>query len=223
MRKFLAEFLGTYALVFAGTGAIIIDNQTHGGVTHAGVAITFGLVVMSMIYAFGEISGAHLNPAVSISFTLAGKFQPSHLLPYIISQIAGALAASFTLKLLFPADLYLGATLPLGGDMQSFVLEFILTFFLMLVIINVAKGSKEQGMFAGLAIGSVVGLEAMFAGPICGASMNPARSLGPALVSGHTEHLWIYLVATTLGAASAVPIWKYLKSGTFEKEKAIVE
>jgi aquaporin Z len=223
MRKFLAEFLGTYALVFAGTGAIIIDNQTHGSVTHTGIAITFGLIVMSMIYTFGDISGAHLNPAVSISFALAGKFQASNLLPYIISQLAGAIAASFTLKLLFPADQYLGATLPAGSEIQSFVLEFILTFFLMLVILNVAKGSKEQGMFAGLAIGSVVGLEAMFAGPICGASMNPARSLAPALVSGHTEHLWIYLVATTLGATLATPVWKFLKSGTFGKEKITTE
>lgn len=210
MKKYLAEFLGTYALVFAGTGAIIIDQQTHGGVTHAGIAITFGLVIMSMIYAFGDISGAHLNPAVSIAFTLAEKFPLWQLLPYIISQVTGALAASFTLKILFPASQYLGATLPAGSDMQSFILEFILTFFLMLVIISVAKGSKEQGMFAGLAIGSVVGLEAMFAGPICGASMNPARSLAPAIVSGHIEHLWIYLVATTIGAAAAIPVWKYL-------------
>lgn len=223
MRKYLAEFLGTYALVFAGTGAIIIDNQTHGSVTHTGIAITFGLIVMSMIYTFGDISGAHLNPAVSISFALADRFQASNLLPYIISQVTGAIAASGTLKLLFPGDQYLGATLPSESDMQSFALEFILTFFLMLVILNVAKGSKEQGMFAGLAIGSVVGLEAMFAGPICGASMNPARSLAPALVSGHTEHLWIYLVATTLGAALATPVWKFLKSGTFGKEKIATE
>lgn len=210
MKEYLAEFLGTYALVFAGTGAIIIDQQTHGNVTHVGIALTFGLVIMSMIYAFGDISGAHLNPAVSIAFTLAGKFPPGQLLPYIGSQLAGALTASITLKFLFPANLYLGATLPAGSDIQSFILEFILTFFLMLVIINVAKGSKEQGMFAGLAIGSVVGLEAMFAGPICGASMNPARSLAPAIISGHTEHLWIYIAGTTIGAASAIPVWKYL-------------
>src|SRR5579863_4319679 len=155
MKKYLAEFLGTYALVFAGTGAIIIDQQTHGSIGHVGVAITFGLVVMSMIYAFGEISGAHLNPAVSIAFTIAKKFPAREFLPYILSQSAGAFLASVTLKLLFPANEYLGATLPAGSDMQSFVLELILTFFLMLVIINVAKGSKEQGMFAGLAIGSV--------------------------------------------------------------------
>ncbi|MBS1523416.1 MAG: aquaporin [Bacteroidetes bacterium] len=211
MKKYLAEFLGTYALVFAGTGAIVIDQETHGSITHVGVAITFGLIVMSMIYALGDISGAHLNPAVSIAFATAKKFSPKELVPYIISQLSGAAAASLTLKYLFPNNLFLGATIPAGSDPQSFILEFILTFFLMLVIINVAKGSKEQGMFAGLAIGSVVALEAMFAGPICGASMNPARSFGPAIVSGHTEHLWIYLSATTLGAISAIPVWNFLK------------
>ena len=210
MKKYLAEFLGTYALVFAGTGAIVIDQQTHGSITHMGVAITFGLIVMSMIYTFGDISGAHLNPAVSIAFTVAKKFPVKELLPFIISQLAGALLASITLKFLFPSNQFLGATIPAGSDPQSFILEFILTFFLMLVIINVAKGSKEQGMFAGLAIGSVVALEAMFAGPICGASMNPARSLAPAIVSGHTEHIWIYLSATTVGALSAIPVWKFI-------------
>jgi len=212
MKKYIAEFLGTFALVFAGTGAIIIDQQTHGSITHVGVAITFGLIVMSMIYALGDISGAHLNPAVSIAFAAAKKFEVKELVPFILSQLSGAVGASFTLKYLFPSNQFLGATIPAGSDMQSFILEFILTFFLMLVIINVAKGSKEQGMFAGLAIGSVVALEAMFAGPICGASMNPARSLGPAVVSGHMEHLWIYLSATTLGASSAIPVWNFMKS-----------
>jgi aquaporin Z len=212
MKKYLAEFLGTYALVFAGTGAIIIDQVTHGSITHAGVAITFGLIVMSMIYALGDISGAHLNPAVSIAFAVAKKFPAKELIPFVISQLSGAVSASFTLKYLFPANQFLGATIPAGSDLQSFILEFILTFFLMLVIITVAKGSKEQGMFAGLAIGSIVALEAMFAGPICGASMNPARSLAPAVVSGHTEHLWIYLSATIFGAVAAIPVWNFLKS-----------
>lgn len=210
MNKYLAEFIGTYAIVFCGTGAIIINQEMHGVISHAGIAITFGLIVMSMIYTLGDISGAHLNPAVSIAFSLAGRFSFKQLLPYISSQVAGALSASFTLKILFPANKLLGATLPAGSGAQSFLLEFLLTFFLMLVIINVATGSKEQGMFAGLAIGAVVTLEAMFAGPICGASMNPARSLGPAIVSGHTEYLWIYVTGTTLGAAMAIPIWKLL-------------
>jgi aquaporin NIP len=213
MKKYLAELLGTYALVFAGTGAIVIDQQTHGSITHVGIAITFGLVVMSMIYTFGDISGAHLNPAVSIAFTVAKKFPARLLVPFIVSQLTGAVLASLTLKLLFPANQLLGATIPAGSAMQSFVLEFILTFFLMLVIINVATGSKEQGLFAGLAIGSVVGLEAMFAGPVCGASMNPARSFGPAIASGHLEFLWIYLTATTLGAIVAIPAWMFIKNG----------
>jgi aquaporin NIP len=213
MKKYLSELLGTYALVFAGTGAIVIDQQTQGSITHVGIAITFGLVVMSMIYTFGDISGAHLNPAVSIAFTVAKKFPARLLVPFIVSQLTGAVLASLTLKLLFPANQLLGATIPAGSVVQSFVLEFILTFFLMLVIINVATGSKEQGLFAGLAIGSVVGLEAMFAGPVCGASMNPARSFGPAIVSGHLEFLWIYLTATTLGAIMAIPVWKFIKNG----------
>jgi aquaporin NIP len=210
MRKYFAELLGTFALVFCGTGAIIINQETSGVVSHVGIAVTFGFIVMSMIYTFGNISGAHLNPAVTIAFTLSGRFPPKELLPYIISQIVGALLASIVLHYLFPNNELLGTTLPAGSEGQSFILEFILTFFLMLVIINVATGSKEQGMFAGLAIGSVVLLEAMFAGPICGASMNPARSLAPALVSGHLTHLWIYLVATTAGAALAIPVWKFL-------------
>jgi len=158
----------------------------------------------------GNISGAHLNPAVSIAFAVAKRFSLKQLPPYIMSQLMGAIAASLVLRFLFPGNQLLGATMPHASEWQSFVLEFILTFFLMLVIINVATGSKEQGMFAGLAIGSTVLLEAMFAGPICGASMNPARSLAPAVVSGHPEHLWIYLIATTAGAAAAIPVWKYL-------------
>jgi len=210
MKKYIAEAIGTFALVFCGTGAIIINEETNGTVSHAGIAITFGLIVMAMIYALGNISGAHLNPAVSIAFAVAKRFSLKQLPPYIMSQLMGAIAASLVLRFLFPGNQLLGATMPHASEWQSFVLEFILTFFLMLVIINVATGSKEQGMFAGLAIGSTVLLEAMFAGPICGASMNPARSLAPAVVSGHPEHLWIYLIATTTGAAAAIPVWKYL-------------
>jgi aquaporin NIP len=210
MRKYLAELMGTFALVFCGTGAIVIDQQSGGAVTHVGVAITFGLIVMAMIYALGNISGAHLNPAVTIAFAIAKRFNLKEVFPYILSQVAGAFLASGILKFLFPSNESLGATIPTGTAMQSFILEFILTFFLMLVIINVANGSKEQGMFAGLAIGSTVLLEAMFAGPICGASMNPARSLAPAVVSGHTKHLWIYLTATVAGAVLAIPTWKFL-------------
>lgn len=211
IRKSISELIGTFALVFCGTGAIVIDNQTGGGVTHVGIAITFGLIVMAMIYALGEISGAHLNPAVSIAFTLARRLPVKALGFYIVSQIAGAFLASCTLRYLFPANELLGATLPAGSDLQSFIFEFLLTYFLMLVIINVATGPKEQGLFAGIAIGSVILLEAMFAGPICGASMNPARSLAPAIVSGHTRALWVYLIAPIAGAALAIPTWRYLQ------------
>ncbi|GAB3909420.1 aquaporin [Mucilaginibacter boryungensis] len=214
MRKYLAEFLGTFIMVFCGTGAMIIDQQTGGAVTHVGVAVTWGLVVMSLIYALGNVSGAHMNPAVSIAFTVAKRFPVRELLPYIISQFGGAIMASLVLRFLFPGNELLGATLPAGTAMQSFILEALLTFFLMLVIIHVATGSKEQGIMAGLAIGSVVLLEAMFAGPICGASMNPARSFAPALVSGHLENIWVYLLATPLGAVTAIPVWKYLTSET---------
>jgi len=212
MKKYIAELLGTFALVLCGTGAIVINQQSGGTVTHAGIAITFGLIVMAMIYTFGNISGAHLNPAVSIGFTIAGRFPAKELMPYILSQVVGAFLASLLLKYLFPGNELLGTTLPAGTAAQSFILELLLTFFLMLVIINVATGSKEQGMFAGLAIGSTVLLEAMFAGPICGASMNPARSLAPAVVSTHTQHLWIYLAGPIIGALAAIPVWRYLSS-----------
>jgi aquaporin Z len=205
-----AEFLGTFALVFAGTGAIVINEVSGGTVTHVGVALTFGLVVLAMIYTFGEISGAHLNPAVTLGFFAAKRFDRRELAPYIASQVAGAICASLVLRLLFPENASLGATLPKGPPFQSFVLEFLLTFILMLVILRVSTGAKEKGITAGIAVGSVIALEAMFAGPICGASMNPARSLAPALVSRHAEHLWIYLIGTIAGSALAVPVNRLL-------------
>ena len=211
MKKFLAEFIGTFALVFCGTGAIIINEVSGGVVTHIGIAVTFGLIVMSMIYSLGEISGAHLNPAVTLAFAINRNFPPRQIIPYIISQLAGAILASLVLSFLFPSSGLLGTTQPAGSEVQSLILEFILTFFLMFVILKTATGSKEQGLFAGLAIGSVVLLEAMFAGPISGASMNPARSFAPAVLSGNTQHLWIYLVAPVAGAATAVLFHKIIK------------
>jgi aquaporin Z len=211
MNKLLAEFLGTFCLVFAGTGAIIIDNVSHGAVTHVGISLTFGLVVMSMIYAFGDISGSHLNPAVTCGFTLARRMGLGIAIRYIAAQLLGALAASTVLRLLFPVDSFLGATIPAGSAAQSFILELILTFILMLVILRVSSGPKETGIMAGIAIGGVIGLEALFAGPICSASMNPARSFAPAVISGHIGSVWIYLVAPTLGAAFAVPCWLMLE------------
>ena len=204
MKRYCAEVLATFALVFAGTGAIVINDATGGSITHVGVALTFGLIVLAMIYTVGDISGAHLNPAVSIGFWAARRLPGRELLPYIASQCAGAFLASLLLRLLFPQNALLGATLPAGSDGQSFVLEIVLTFLLMLTILNVSTGAKEKGITAGIAVGAVIALEAMFAGPICGASMNPARSLAPALVSGHLEHVWIYLTAPPLGACAAM-------------------
>jgi aquaporin NIP len=204
VKKLAAEFIGTFALVFAGTGAIVIDETTGGAVTHVGVALTFGLVVMAMIYTVGDISGAHLNPAVSLGFFAARRFSLHELTPYILSQCAGALAASVILRLLFPQNAMLGATLPASSAAQSFVLEAILTAILMFVILSVSTGAAEKGITAGIAVGAVIGLEAMFAGPICGASMNPARSLAPAVISGHFQHVWIYLFAPVGGACVGV-------------------
>jgi len=203
-RRLLAEALGTFALVFAGTGAIVINQVSGGAITHAGVALTFGLVVLAMIYTFGDVSGAHLNPAVTTAFAAAGRFPWRDVPGYVGAQAAGALAASGLLRLLFPGNDTLGATLPAGTAGQSFILEVVLTAILMLVILNVSTGAKEKGITAGIAIGAVIGLEAMFAGPVCGASMNPIRSLAPAVVSGHLEHLWVYLAAPTLGALLAI-------------------
>lgn len=204
-KKLLAECLGTFGLVFAGTGAIVINHASQGAITHAGVALTFGLIVLAMVYAFGDVSGAHLNPAVTTAFALARRFPWTEVPGYAGAQLAGALAASGLLRVLFPGDERLGATLPAGPAWQSFVLEAVLTFLLMLVVLSVSTGAKEKGITAGIAVGAVIALEAMFAGPICGASMNPARSLAPAFVSGHLEHLWIYLAGPVVGAWLAVP------------------
>ncbi len=199
-----AEMFGTFVLVFAGTGAIVINEVSNGTVTHVGIALTFGLVVLTLIYALGEVSGAHFNPAVTLGFCLAGRFPLRSVPSYVIMQCAGALLASLLLRLLFPDATTLGATLPSGSAFQSFVLEVVLTLFLMFVILSVSSGAKEKGIMAGVAVGAVIALEALFAGPICGASMNPARSLAPAVVVGRFDYLWLYLLAPSLGAALAI-------------------
>ncbi len=211
MKKYVAETLGTFTLVFCGTGAVIINQQTQGVVTHLGIAITFGLVVMALIFALGRLSGAHINPAVSIAFALTPIFPKKDLLPYIVAQTAGALLASGVLKLLFPDTITLGETLPAGSDMQSFVLEIILTYFLMLVILMVSQSPPEVSQYTAIAVGGVVLLEALFAGPITGASMNPARSIGPAVVAWNLKSLWIYVVAPIVGAVLATFSWRYFK------------
>jgi aquaporin Z len=205
-RQCAAEVFGTFALVFAGTGAVIIDGVTNGGVTHVGVALTFGLIVLAMIFAVGDVSGAHLNPAVTLGFVAARRLPVRRALPYVTSQLAGAFLASGLLKMMFPAHETLGATLPFGSALQSFVLEAVLTAILMFVILSIAHGAQERGLLAAVAVGGVIALEALFAGPISGASMNPARSLAPAVVSGELHALWVYLLAPPLGALIAVPL-----------------
>lgn len=206
MKKYIAETIGTFAMVFCGCGAMTINEITNGSITHVGVAITWGLIVMSMIYAFGEISGAHFNPAVTFGFAYAKKFPWNEVPKYIIAQTIGAFLACFILWFLFPDSETLGSTFPAEGfdPLKAFVLELILTYFLMIVIINVSTGSKETGTMAAIAVGSVILLEAMFAGPMTKASMNPIRSLAPALVSGNLQHLWLYLTAPFVGAFLAI-------------------
>jgi aquaporin Z len=211
MKKYIAEAIGTFALVFCGTGAIVVNEVTQGTVTNAGIAITFGLIVMGMIYAFGDISGAHINPAVTIAFAYSKKFPWKEVPPYVIAQLLGAFAASGIVLYLFPESETLGATLPQLDVLRVLIFEVILSFFLMLVIINVSTGAKEIGVIAGIAIGGIVLLEAMFAGPITGASMNPARSIAPAFVSGNLHGLWIYLIAPILGCLLAVLSCKLVK------------
>lgn len=210
-KRFISEIIGTFALVFCGTGAMVINDFTGGTVTHVGVAITFGLIVMGMIYAFGDISGAHMNPAVTIGFAYAKKFPWKEVPAYVLAQLIGAFLASGILLYLFPESQTLGATLPGLSALKVFILEIILSFFLMVVIINVSTGSKEIGVVAGIAIGSIVLLEAMFAGPITGASMNPARSIAPAVVSSNIADLWIYIFAPIIGCVLAVVSCKLVK------------
>jgi len=205
MKKYWAELLGTYILVFVGCGAIIINNVTDGMVSHLGIGLSFGIVVMTIIYAIGDVSGAHINPAVTIAFALAKRLEKKLILPYVSFQIAGAILASATLFYMFPDAKTMGETLPRDNNlMQSFILELILSFILMFIILSVSTGAKEKGITAALAIGGVVAFAAIFAGPISGASMNPARSIGPAIFAGDLIHLWIYIVATILGAILSV-------------------
>ena len=197
----LAEAIGTFALVFAGAGAVVINALTDGAVTQVGVGLTFGLIVAAMVYATGHLSGAHINPAVTLAFALVGRFPFRRVPLYWAAQLAGATVAALVVWALFGDTADLGATLPSGAAVQSLGLEVVLTFILMFVIMAVATDARAQGPHAAAAIGAVVALEATFAGPISGASMNPARSFGPALVSGVMAHHWVYWVGPVVGAA----------------------
>ena len=217
MHRFAAEAVGTFALVFAGTGAIVIDAETGGVVGHLGVAITFGLMIMVMIYAVGHISGAHFNPAVTLAFAVGRHLPWSRVAQYWAAQLLGGVAASLLLRAMFGDLARLGATLPTGSTARSFILEAVLTFFLMFVITAVATDTRAVGQAAAIAIGGTVGLEALFAGPISGASMNPARSLAPALVSGTWAHQWIYVAGPVIGALAGVIVYNAMR-GSSSKE-----
>jgi aquaporin NIP len=211
VRAAVAEAVGTFALVFAGAGAIVVDARTHA-LGHVGIAIAFGLVIMVMIYAVGHVSGAHFNPAVTFAFALSRHFPWMRAFAYWAAQVAGALLAAALLRASLGADAHLGATLPSGSEGQSFVWEVVLTFFLMFVIMAVATDTRAVGEAAAIAIGGTVGLDAMFGGPVSGASMNPARSLGPALVGGDLHALWLYIVAPLVGAALGALTYQFVRS-----------
>ncbi len=213
MKQYISETIGTFAMIFCGCGAMTINEITNGSISHVGVAVTWGLIVMAMIYAFGEISGAHFNPAVTIGFAVAKKFPWKKVPNYILAQAIGATFAVFVLWFLFPESQFLGETTPAEGfpPYKAAILEFLLTFFLMVVIINVSTGSKEIGTMAAVAVGGVILLEAMFAGPITKASMNPIRSIAPALFTGNFQYLWLYITAPILGAIAGVSSCKLVK------------
>ena len=212
-RETVAEGIGTFILVFAGTGAVMVNQISSGAVSHLGISFVFGAVVAALIYTLGHLSGAHFNPAVTLGFWASGFFPKRRVLPYVLAQSAGAIAASILLLIALGPVAQLGATLPLNGNwLQSLVLETVLTFILMFVILGTADRRAHIG-FAGLAIGLTVGLEAAFMGPITGASMNPARSLGPAFVGGIWQHHWVYWVAPILGAQLAVLVYRQLSNG----------
>ena len=210
-NRYTAEGIGTFVLVFAGCCAIVVNQAFSGVLGHVGVSLVFGLVVMAMIYAVGNISGAHLNPAVTIGFAFAGRLEKKYVPAYIVSQVIGALAAAVLLRFLFPTSETLGATIPTVNILRAFVMETILTFILMFVILNVSTGHMEKGIMAGVAVGGTIAIEALIGGPMTGASMNPARSLAPALVSGHLADIWIYIAAPILGAYLAYPTCRWVQ------------
>jgi len=203
MRKYLAEIIGTFILLFAGTGCVVVEQQTHA-LGLVGIALVWGFVIIALIYAFGDISGTHLNPAVTVAFAVDKRFEWKEVPAYLVSQFTGALGASLLLHFLFRDNVTLGLTRPSGSETQAFILEAVMTFILMMVILRVSVGAKEKGITAGIAIGGTVLVLVLFGGPICGTGLNPTRSLAPAIVTGNFEHLWLYMVAPFAGALSAV-------------------
>lgn len=211
MKAYLAEFIGTFFLVFLGTGAIVLNEVTNGVITHVGVSAVFGIAVVCMIYLFGKFSGSHINPAVTVSLYSVKMFSGRQVVPYVIAQFMGAVTASVLLHFVFPLNQNLGRTMPSGSLNESFLLEFLMSFILMLVILISSSQKQMATWIPGLLIGITVGLEAYFGGGISGASMNPIRSIGPALISGKLQALWIYIIAPTIGMLAASFIWFQLK------------
>ncbi|MBL8164685.1 MAG: MIP family channel protein [Anaerolineae bacterium] len=210
LRRSGAEFIGTFGLVTAGCGAIMVNAQT-GALTHVGIALTFGLIIMVMIAATGHISGAHFNPAVTVAFAITRHFPWREVVYYVVAQVLGAVLGALTLRLLIGDIASLGATLPVGSTLQAFGLEVLLTAVLMFVIISAATDTKAVGTPAALAIGFTVTLDALWGGPISGASMNPARSFGPALIAGIWEHQWVYILAPLVGASIGAALYQWIR------------
>ncbi|CAL9015735.1 unnamed protein product [Prunus brigantina] len=212
MQKVIAEVLGTYFVVFAGCGAVVVNLSTDKTVSHPGISIVWGLVVMVMVYSVGHISGAHFNPAVTIAFAITKRFPWKQVPAYIAAQVLGSTLASGTLRLIFQGHQnHFAGTMPTANPWQSFAIEFVITFYLMFVISGVATDNRAIGELAGLAVGATVLLNVMFAGPISGASMNPARSIGPAIVSTRYKHLWVYIFAPTLGAVCGALVYNVIR------------
>lgn len=205
MRAHLAEFIRTFALVFFGCGAIA------NGLPPTAVALAFGLVIAVMVYTFGHVSGAHFNPAVSVGFAVGRHLPWPRVATYTIVQVAGAISGALLLRATLGDGADLGVTRPSGSDLQAFVWEVVLTFFLMLVITAVATDIRAVGQAAALAIGGTIALASLVGGPISGASMNPARSFGPAIVSGDLTGIWIYAVAPTIGVILAAVVYDVLR------------
>lgn len=211
LQRYLAEFVGTFILIFVGTGFIVVDSVSKGSIGHPGISFGFGLTVMFIIYAIGHISGSHINPAATLAFAVVRHFPPIDILPYWIAQISGAIVASATLKALFGNVAGLGATVPSAGVATSLIIELFIGFILMFVVISVATDTRAVGEFAAVAIGGTVATLALFAGPVSGASLNPARSIGPALLSGRLDNLWIYIVGPMVGFVLGALAYQLLK------------
>lgn len=218
ISRCLSEFVGTFALVFAGAGAIVVDTAFGGVLGHLGICIVFGLIVMAMVYSLGNVSGAHINPAVTLAFAVAGRFEWNMVLPYVAFQLSGAAVAAALLRFLFPDADDLGGTYLAVPLAQGVVWEIVISFLLMFVIFNVSTGHMEKGIMAGVAVGGAVALLALLGGPATGASMNPARSFGPLLVAGHLTDLWVYFVAPVFGMLLAIPICRLIQGEHFDPD-----